>query len=90
MNKSGPRIKPCGVADSIFPRELQKEFIFPLCFLSLVLYGLVTCSKATFLCLTVRGEEIAGMGNLSKSLKGEEGFFSFSQTLVKVENDKLK
>ena len=53
----------------VFPRELQKEFIFPLCFLSVVLYGLVTYSKATFLCLTVKGKEKAGMGfrNLSKS-----------------------
>ena len=62
----------------VFPRELQKEFIFPLCFLSVVLYGLVTCSKAIFPCVTVRGKEIAGMGfrNFSKSLKGEEGFFN--------------
>ena len=76
MNKSGPRIETCGATDSIFSHELQKEFIFPLCFLSVVLYGLATCSKATFLCLTVRGK-IEGMGlrNLSKSLKGEEGFF---------------
>ena len=77
MNKSGPRIEPCGAIDSIFSYELQKEFIFPLCFLSVVLYGLVTCQNATFSCLTVRGTEIAEMGfrNLSKSLKGEEGFF---------------
>ena len=77
MNKSGPRIEPWGVTDSVFSHELQKEFIFPLCFLSVVLYGLVACSKAILPCLTVRGKEIAGMGfrNLSKSLKGEEGFF---------------
>ena len=80
MNKSGPRIEPCGAANSICSHELQKEFIFPLCFLSVVLYGLVTCSKATFPCLNVRGKEIAGMGfrNLSKSLKGEEGFFKLN------------
>ena len=77
MNKSGLRIEPCGVTDSIFFHELQKDFIFPPCFLSVFLYGLVTCSKAIFLCLTVRGKEIAGMGfrYLSKSLKGEEDFF---------------
>ena len=77
MNKSGLRIEPCDVIDSIFSHELQKEFIFPLCFLSVVLYGLVTCSKAVFPCLIVKGKEIAEMGfrNLSKSLKGEEGFF---------------
>ena len=77
MNKSGPRIETCGATDSIFSHELQKEFIFPIFFfLSVVLYGLVTCSKA-FLFLTVSGKEIAGMGfrNLSKSLKGKEGFF---------------
>ena len=56
---------------SVFSHELQKEFIFPLCFLSVVLYGFVTCSKATTPCLTVRGK-IAGMGlrTLPKSLKG--------------------
>ena len=76
MNKSGQRIEPCGVTYSIFSHELQKEFVFPLCVLSVVLYGLVTCSKAILLCLTVSGKEIAGMGfrNLSKSLKGKEGF----------------
>ena len=69
MNKSGPRIEPWGVTDSVFSHELQKEFIFPLCFLSVVLYGLVACSKAIFPCLTVREKEIVGMGfrNLSKS-----------------------
>ena len=43
-------------------------FIFPLCFLSVVFF------------LTVRGKEIAEMGfrNLSKSLKGEEGFFKLN------------
>ena len=77
MNKSEPRIKPCGVTDNISSHDLQKKFIFPLCFLSVVLYGLVTCSKAVFPCLIVKGKEIAEMGfrNLSKSLKGEEGFF---------------
>ena len=77
MNKRGPRIEPCDATDGIFSHEAQKEFIFPLCFLLAVLYGLVTCLKATFPCLTVRGKEIAGMGfrNLSKSLKREEGFF---------------
>ena len=61
----------------VFSHELQKEFIFPLRFLSVVLNGLVTCSKATFPCLTVKGNEIAGMGfrNFSKSLKEEEGAF---------------
>ena len=54
-------------------------FIFPLCFLSVVFYGLATCST-TFLYLTIRGKEIAEMGfrNLSKSLKGEEGFFKLN------------
>ena len=77
MNESGPRIEPRGVTDSTFCHELQKEFIFLLCFLSVVLYGIVTCSIATFPCLTVRGKEIAGMGfrNCSESLKEEEGFF---------------
>ena len=77
MNKSGPRIETCGATDSIFSHELQKEVIFPLFFLSVVLYGLVTCSKATFPCLTERGKEIAGMGfrNLSEASKGEEDFF---------------
>ena len=66
--------------DSMFFHELQKEFIFPLCFLSVVLYGLEPCLKATFPCLTVLGKEIAGMGfrNLSISLKEEEGFFKSS------------
>ena len=73
MNKRGPRIEPCGATDGIFSHELPKEFIFPLCFLSVVLYGLVTCLKAIFLWLTVKGKEIAGMGfrNLSNSLKGD-------------------
>ena len=78
MNKkSGPRVEPCGVTDTIFSLELQKLFNSPLCFLSFILYGLVTCSKAIFPCLTVRGKEIAEMSfrNFSKSLKGEEGFF---------------
>ena len=77
MNKSGPRIKPSGVTDGIFPHELQKGFIISLCFLSVVLYGLATFSKAFSLCQTVRGKEIAGIGfrNLCKSLKGDEGFF---------------
>ena len=77
MNKIGPRITRCSVTDSIFSHEMQKKLIVPLCFLSVVFYGLVTCSKVIFPCLTVRGKEIAGMGfrNLSKSLKGEEGFF---------------
>ena len=72
MNKRGPRIDPCGVTDSIFYHELQEEFIF--------LYGFVTCSKAIPPCVTVSGKEIAGMGfrNLSKFLKGEEGFFKSS------------
>ena len=71
MNKSGSRIEPCGVTDSIFSHELQKGFIFPLCLLSVVLNGLVTCSKAIFPCLTVRGKEIAGMSfrSLSKFLR---------------------
>ena len=78
MNKSGVKIESCGASDSIFSHELEKEFIFPLCFLSVVFYGLVTCSKATFTCLTARGKEIAGMGfrNLSKYLKGEFFFKS--------------
>ena len=61
----------------VFSHELQKEFIFPLRFLSVILNGLVTCSKATFPCLTVKGKEITGMGfrNFSKSLKEEEGAF---------------
>ena len=90
MNKSGPRIETCGATDSIFSHELQKEFIFPLFFLSVALYGLVTCSKAVFQFLTIKGKEIAGMSfrNLSKSLKGEEDFSS--QTLVKAKNDKFK
>ena len=77
LNENGPRIKPCGVTDSIFSHELQKEFIFPLSFVSVVFYGRVTCSKAIFPCLTVSVKEIAGMGfrNLSKSLKGEKVFF---------------
>ena len=77
MKKVGPRIEPCGATDSIFSHEQQKEFIFALCFLFVVLYGLVTCLRATFPCLTVRGKEIAGKGfrNLSKSLKGQESFF---------------
>ena len=77
MNKSGPWIEPCGVTDSIFSHELQKEFIFPLCFLSDVLYDLVASSKVIFSYLTVRGKEIAGMRfrNLSKSLSEKEGFF---------------
>ena len=79
-HRSGPRIEPCGSTDSIFSHELQKVFIFLLfpIFLSAVLYGLVTCSKATLPCLTIRGKEIAGMGfgNLSKPVKGEEGFFN--------------
>ena len=76
-NKGGPRIELCGATDSIFSHELQKEFIFALCFLSVVVYGLVTCEKTTLPCLTVRGSKITGMGfrNLSKSLKGEDGFF---------------
>ena len=79
MNKTGPEIGTCGATDITFSHELQKGFIFRLCFLSVFLYGLVTCSKATFPCLTVRGKEIAGIGlNLSKSLKGEEGFFKSS------------
>ena len=71
MNKSGPRIEPCGVTDRIFSHELQKEFIFRLCILSVVLYGHATCSKAIFPCLTVTEKKIAGIGfiNLSKSLK---------------------
>ena len=71
------RIEPCGAIDNIFLHELQKEFIFPLCFPLVVLYGLVRCLKATFQCLIVKGKEIAGMGftNWSKPLKGEEGFF---------------
>ena len=77
MNKSGPRIDPCGATDSIFSHELEKEFSLTLCFRSVVLYGLVTCSKATSPCLTLRGKEIAGMSfiNFSKSLKREEEFF---------------
>ena len=77
MNKNGPRIEPCGVTDSIFSHELQKELIFPLSFVSVVFYGRVTCSKAIFPCLTVSVKEIAAMGfrNLSKSLKGEKVFF---------------
>ena len=80
MNKRGPRIEPCGATDGIFSHELPKEFIFPLCFLSVVLYGLVTCLKATPSRLTARSNKIVGMGfrNLSKSLKGEEGFFKSS------------
>ena len=72
MNKRGPRIDPCGVTDSIFYHELQEEFIF--------LYGYVTCSKAIPPYLTGSGKEIAVMGfrNLSKFLKGEEGFFKSS------------
>ena len=47
-----------------FPMSCRKSlFLFLL--LSVVLYDLVTSSKATFLCLTVKGKEI----------KGEEGFF---------------
>ena len=70
-------MEPCGATDSIFSHELQKQFTFALCFLSVVLYGLVTCSKATLLCLILWGSEIVGMSckNLSKSLKGKEGFF---------------
>ena len=77
MNKSGPRIEVCVPLIVCFS---MKEFIFPLCFLSVVLYGLEPCLKATFPCLTVLGKEIAGMGfrNLSISLKGEEGFFKSS------------
>ena len=77
MNKRGPRIEPCGATDSIFSHELEKGFIFPVCFLSVALYGLVTSLKAAFQCLIVRGKEIAVMGfrNLFKSLKEEEGFF---------------
>ena len=76
MKVSG-RIEVCGATDSIFSQELQREFIFALCFLSIVFYGLVACSKATLPCLTVRGSEIAGMSfrNLSKFLKGEERLF---------------
>ena len=70
--------------NSMFFHELQKEFIFPLCFLSVVFYGLEPCLKATFPCLTARGKEIAGMGfrNLSVSLKGEEGFFKSSSCKI--------
>ena len=59
-----------------FPMSCRKSLFFLFFFLSVVLYGPVTCSKA-FLFLTVSGKEIAGMGfrNLSKSLKGKEGFF---------------
>ena len=76
-NENGPSIESLSVSDSIFSHERKKEFIFPLCFLSAVPYGVVTCSKVTFLCLTVRRKEITGMcfGNLSKYLKEEEGFF---------------
>ena len=77
MNKSGPRTEACGATDSIFSHEPQKEFVIPFRFLSVVLYGLATCSKATFPCLTVKGKEIAGMGirNFFKFLKEEESFF---------------
>ena len=47
-----------------FPMSCRKS-LFLFLFLSVVLYDLVTSSKATFLCLTVKGKEI----------KGEEGFF---------------
>ena len=53
MNKRGPKIEPYGATDIILSHELQKEFTFALCFLSVVLYGLVTCSKATLPCLIV-------------------------------------
>ena len=53
MNTTGPKMEPCNVPDSIFSHELQKELTFALCFLSVVLYGIVTCSKATIPCLIV-------------------------------------
>ena len=76
-HKSGLRIDPCLTTDIIFSHELQKQFIFPFCFSSVVLYCLVTCSRATFPCLTVTRKAIAGTGfrNLCKSLKREDGFF---------------
>ena len=55
LNTTGPTIEPCSAPDSIFSHELQKELTFPLCFLSVVIYGLVTCSKATIPCLIVGG-----------------------------------
>ena len=61
LNKRGPRIESCGATDSTFSHELQKEFTFALCFLSVVLFGLVTCSKAALPCLIVWGSEIVGM-----------------------------
>ena len=80
LNENGPRIEPCGVTDSIFSHELQKEFIFPLSFVSVVCYGRVTCSKVIFLCLTVSVKEIAGIDfrNLYKPLKGEKVFLKSS------------
>ena len=66
-----------GTTDIIFSHELQKQLISPFCFSSVVLYGLVACSRATFPCLTVRRKEIAGTGfrSLCKSLKRVDGFF---------------
>ena len=53
LNNTGPRIEPCSATDRIFSHELQKELTFALCFLSVVLYGLAICSKATIPCLIV-------------------------------------
>ena len=77
LNKSGTRIEPCGATDFVFSHELQKQFTFAICFVSFILYGLTGYSKATLLCLIVWESEIVRMscGNLSESLKGEEGFF---------------
>ena len=77
LNKSGTRIEPCGATDFVFSHELQKQFTFAICFVSFILYGLAGYSKATLLCLIVWESEIVRMscGNLSESLKGEEGFF---------------
>ena len=55
LNTTAARIEHCSALDSIFSHELQKELTFALCFLSVVLYGLVTCSKVTISCLTVGG-----------------------------------
>ena len=77
LNKSRTRIEPCGATDFVFSHELQKQFTFAICFVSFILFGLTGYSKATLLCLIVRESEIVRMscGNLSESLKGEEGFF---------------
>ena len=77
LNKSGTRIEPCGATDFVFSHELQKQFTFAICFVSFILYGLTGYSKATLLRLIVWESEIVRMscGNLSESLKGEEGFF---------------